>query len=276
MMLRIIKPGRQALQRSHRQLEVLNFGVPGYGLDQAYLRFKKSGTLYQANIVFIGFMSGDIFRGVNRYRPFFQANTGLPLAKPRFIMQRDKLHLIENPLASASDYQALMDNPHTWLPVLGRRDYYYQGKYRKGPLDFLSSVRLTKATAYKLAPIWDQSAILRKGRYNEASEAYQVTIKTFDKFVDDVRAIQAKPIIVIFPYDLSIQAYRRNQTKEYESLLRYFESKGYDYIDLMDAFATGEHDYRLRRLFNGRHYSELGNQIVAKHMLGYLQLNSDL
>ena len=265
-----------ALQQSHDKLEVINFGVPGYGLDQAYLRFKKNGTPYNAQIVLIGYMSGDIFRGVNRYRPFFQAGTGLPLAKPRFILNNNELQLLENPIPSLSHYQALIQQPKTLLSQLGINDYFYQVKYRRGALDILPSVRLVKAASYKLSPLWDKDSILRNGLYNENSEAYKVTIKTFDKFVEEARRYRSKPIIVVFPYDLSILAYRRNQTKEYAPLLDYFQSKSYDYIDIMDTFETYGRKYQLSRLFNGRHYSELGNQIVAKHMLQYLRSKSAL
>lgn len=35
-------------------LEVMNFGVSGYGLDQAFLRYQQEGVAFQPNIVLIG------------------------------------------------------------------------------------------------------------------------------------------------------------------------------------------------------------------------------
>ncbi|PON10878.1 hypothetical protein C2W62_47755 [Candidatus Entotheonella serta] len=84
---------QEKLNSLHHKLEVLNFGVPGFGLDQAFLRFQHDGIEFTSNIVFIGFMSADIRRGVNTYRPFALAHTGLPLSKPRFIIEDDQLVL---------------------------------------------------------------------------------------------------------------------------------------------------------------------------------------
>ncbi len=46
-------------------LEVLNYGVGAYGLDQAYLRYLRHGTSYHPDVVFIGYMSENIARCVN-------------------------------------------------------------------------------------------------------------------------------------------------------------------------------------------------------------------
>ena len=45
-------------------MEVINFGVGGFGLDQAYLRYLEDGIQYKSHIVMIGFMSENIYRNV--------------------------------------------------------------------------------------------------------------------------------------------------------------------------------------------------------------------
>lgn len=57
-------------------IEVLNYGVEAYGLDQAYLRYLKVGTEYNPHIVFIGYMSENIARNVNVFRPFYSTSYG--------------------------------------------------------------------------------------------------------------------------------------------------------------------------------------------------------
>lgn len=78
---------QEALNRFDERLEVINFGVPAFGLDQAFLRFQHDSHIYPSHIVFIGYMTENIFRHVNRYRPFYAAKTGLPLSKPRFVVE---------------------------------------------------------------------------------------------------------------------------------------------------------------------------------------------
>ncbi|WP_143301601.1 SGNH/GDSL hydrolase family protein, partial [Candidatus Entotheonella palauensis] len=84
---------QEVLNRLDERLEVINFGVPAFGMDQAFLRFQHDGSMYQSHIVLIGFMTENIFRHVNRYRPFYSPKTGLPLSKPRFIIENQALKL---------------------------------------------------------------------------------------------------------------------------------------------------------------------------------------
>ncbi len=43
----------EQINAANKDLEVINFGVGGYGLDQAMLRYQKDGILYNSHIVFM-------------------------------------------------------------------------------------------------------------------------------------------------------------------------------------------------------------------------------
>ncbi len=58
------------LEQMDPGIEVLNFGVGAYGLDQAFLRYKHDGVRFNSHILLIGFMSENIVRGVNVFRLF--------------------------------------------------------------------------------------------------------------------------------------------------------------------------------------------------------------
>ena len=58
------------LEASSDALEVLNYGVGGYGLDQAFLRFQREGMALHPDVVLIGFTPDDLGRVVNVYRRF--------------------------------------------------------------------------------------------------------------------------------------------------------------------------------------------------------------
>ena len=82
--------------------EVLNFGVGGYGIDQAYLRWLHEGKLYHPDIVVFGYMVDDIPRNANIFRGLLRLSKGGKMngtiySKPRFIMDSEALSLIENP-----------------------------------------------------------------------------------------------------------------------------------------------------------------------------------
>jgi hypothetical protein len=76
-----------------------------------------------------------------------------------------------------------------------------------------------------------------------------------------------------FPNRADIDRYRKNKTKVYAPLIRYFTSQGYRYIDLLDTFEKYAHSSRLDELFSQYHYSPAGNALVAQFILKYLNEN---
>lgn len=107
------------MSRPRPELEVLSFGGGGFGLDQAYLRDQEFADTVACDVVFIGLMSENIDRRVSIYRPFYVEQTGLPLTKPRFVLDAERLMLRPNPMASLADHQALLDDSKSILPLLG-------------------------------------------------------------------------------------------------------------------------------------------------------------
>ena len=68
---------------------VLNYGVGGYGSDQAYLKFRKlleDGKIYKNDYIYAGHLSENILRNVNRNRSLLYPIPGdsTPLLKPVF------------------------------------------------------------------------------------------------------------------------------------------------------------------------------------------------
>jgi hypothetical protein len=241
--------------------EVLNLGVGGYGLDQAYLRYLQDGRQYQADIVFIGFMSENIFRNVNTFRPFYYPNTKLPLAKPRFEVKGDKLRLIPNQMQSLQDYENLLQNPQETLSKLGAKDFYYRKNIMPDFLDWSPSAKLINLFMQRVSYQLSKKKIVANNLYSETSEAFIVTKLIFDKFYNAVINDKATPLIIIFPNSQDVQNFQNGKRTKYSPLLKYLQAKGYDYIDLMDAFATADEN----KLFSG-HYTPYGNKLVADHI----------
>ncbi len=264
---------QEMLNSASANLEVLNFGVGGYGLDQSFLRYQQQGILNNSNIILIGFMSDDINRNVSVFRPFYYATTGLPLAKPRYTIENDRLVLNKNPIRELSQYKDLLTLPRLALPQLGVNDYHFQIKYKEGPFDFLPSVRVFKILRWYYWKLIDgRYAIVKSSYYNENSEAFKITTKIFDRFVNTASRNGSLPIIIVFPNKEDVLRYRRDKTRRYTPLLEYFNSKGYHYIDILDAFDMYSKDVKKNNLFTGGlHYSPLANKLVARYILHYLQ-----
>ncbi len=90
---------QDCLSDSGEAAEVLNFGVAGYGTDQAYLLFQKLGQSYQPDLVVLLFYGNDLWnnaspRGIGAeqgYKPYFRPARdgrlellGVPVRKTRY------------------------------------------------------------------------------------------------------------------------------------------------------------------------------------------------
>jgi hypothetical protein len=253
-------------------IEVLNYGVGAFGLDQAYLRYLRDGKQYSPHIVFIGYMTENLFRNVNVHRSFYgNMYRDFFYSKPRFRIESDSLVLIPNPLRSLADYRRLQSDPEAVLTELGKNDYHFVGQYRAGPLDFSPTIRLGKIVTSQVKKRMQVRILDGEGRYNPASEAYQLTLRIFDEFYEKVKENGALPIIVVFP-DVNDQLQSRaGRARRYEPLLEHFRSRNYRYIDLLDAIKPIEKSHTLDDLtVSWGHFSETGNDILARHILAKL------
>lgn len=253
-------------------IEILNYGIGAYGLDQAYLRYLREGTRYNPDIVFIGYMSENLARNVNVFRGFYTSSyRDFFFSKPRFRLDNDTLALVPNPLRTIADYRRLRENQEAVLGEMGRNDFHFAGHYGSGPFDFSPTVRLGKV-AMGIIEQRSRKGIFRKnGRYEPESEAYTLTVAIFDEFYRKVLENGALPVIIVLPDIEDQKRSRAGRSRRYEILLERFRSKGYRYIDVLDAFQEVESRYPVEDLVvRWGHFSKLGNDLAATHVLGKL------
>jgi hypothetical protein len=257
-------------------IEVLNFGVGGFGPDQAYLRYRHEGSSYHPHIVLIGIMSENPNRLVNVYRPFYQPETAFPLTKPRFSLDGERLRLQRNPLPRLSDYERLLREPEELLPRLGEHDYFYQTAYRDdGMGELLPTVRLARVLRFDF---WGKGVESRKmlpwrvvRRCDPTSEGHRILIRLLDLFAAEVESHGAIPIVVLFPRMQDIEQYRAASVRYCEPLIAHLVDEKIRYIDLIDAFHASGRDAKMADLSEPHgHYSPQATQIVADHVLRYL------
>ena len=93
---------------------VANYGVGGYGSDQAYLRYKRNSR-DRSNIIFLNHHSENILRNVNQFRDLLYPGEGLGF-KPRFVVDREgSLKLVPLPTFTKAQYQEVVWNPSLYL-----------------------------------------------------------------------------------------------------------------------------------------------------------------
>ena len=251
-------------------IEVLNFGVCGYGLDQAYLRYQLDGRQFQSDIVLIGYMTENIKRNVNRYRPFYAPVTSLPLTKPRFLVQEGNLTLVPNAMSRLHDYTTLLSDPEKTLPLIGHNDHFYKKRYTAHPLDWSPTVRLSIVLYHYYHTKQPVDDIIVNGKYDTNTEAFQVTKKIFETFYRETISNGSRALIVVFPTKQDMIRFRKGKKKRYSPLLNYFDTAGYHYLDTMEAFNNVE----INDVFGVSHYSPLANRLVGQYILDYLKKNA--
>ena len=77
---------------------VRNFGVGGYGSDQAHIKFLLRSD--HSKIVFLNHLSENIIRNLNQFRNFIYPSGASFGFKPRYIIDDDNLKLISIPKIS--------------------------------------------------------------------------------------------------------------------------------------------------------------------------------
>ena len=100
----------QQLGRLLPHKQVYNFGVPGYGLDQIYLRFKQSHHHFVKPIVLAGILTLDMDRCILKYR------SGRP--KPYFLIEQEQLVLRGVPV-EIDNHSYLIQHPVGIFSYLG-------------------------------------------------------------------------------------------------------------------------------------------------------------
>ncbi len=257
------------LERDHPNIELLNYGVPGYGLDQAYLRYRRTRDRLGAQVVLIGMTPVTLERLVNVCSSFY-AQSDFSV-KPRFVVGADgALELIDNPIESFDDAKQYLAHPQR-IVALGEHDYFYDPLVFENPLyDLSGAVRLATSLYHRIDLRFldgDRPNVGFRGttRFNVDSAPYHILTKLTERWVEEVRANGKTPLVVVFTDYFALQRQDAHGQNRYAPYVEFLEEKGYDFLDLADAFAAARGDQPIEAWFmSGFHYSPAGNVVAAK------------
>jgi hypothetical protein len=276
------------LERDWPGTEVLNFGVPGYSPDQAWLRYRRERRAYRPCAVLIGYMVENINRVVTRFFPFYQPETGIVLGKPRFLLDGDGLALLPNPATTPEP----LDDPRWAEAALGPRDrWYFPGTFVANPLDAFHLVRVVRTAAYHRhvrgldgfdtrflraygsGAAWGGMGTLEAfdeqlaRAYRGDQEAYRVAERVLIGFARDVLQDGATPVVIVFGRRQEAVSVRREQGKMYASLLDSLAREHVATIDVTDRLARESRRVGMEQLFGSSgHYTRAVNQIVGSEL----------
>jgi hypothetical protein len=261
------------LERSSEKLEVLNYGVPGYGEDQIYLRFLAEGQSLRPRIVLLGVAPPTIDRMLAQFEIFrtFEADTRMVSSKPRFRLGRsDELELVPNPIRKPSDLERFAADPSA-VRELGRFDHWYEPLVWESPwFDRSHACRLLFSGWIQLRRRYfdpDRPLDGRPGHavFNASSEGFRILERLVREFDRKAKERGEIPAILVLPDGYAIERRRRGETDLLEPLRRSCREAGLDMLDAAEAFLALPKERKMEPLFlNKFHYSAEGNRVVAE------------
>lgn len=236
--------------------KVLNFGVGGYGADQAFLKLRRNFERgIKTPIVVLGLYSAGIHRLVSAYRPYYGFGTGLKLGFKPILLERDEgFEWAGVPIDSLEDRRAIAD------AALAVRDYDYWYHYNKvkPKLRFPYSYAAIY-TAYFVA----KYHIPRRNFWQAVPRASKAAEEIVRRFVALSRQENFTPVIAFLPESGELQNYRDGDPAKYDEFKRRLIGT-YPPSELIIVNVYDEEfdpDRFMTRA--GCHPSEYGNRIIA-------------
>ena len=254
--------------------DIYNFGVTGYGTDQAYIRFREELQKVGTPIVALGLITENINRIVNRYRPFYYDRSGYTLTKPRFILRGGTRELIENPVRNENEIDKLLDPK--FLESVGENDWWFR-RDETPALSFPYTAILLKqrfwleifhrrgggqiddVTPQPHANLWANPAVRN------------LMFSILDSFMEESKAAGKASFINLLPFREQVLAQMQGRNpKNIAVLCSYCQFRGYPCFN--GAAALAKHartQEELGKLFNV-HFTPLGNKIIAGELHAFL------
>ena len=240
---------------------VANFGVGGYGTDQAVIRYELLKPA--ARVVVLGHFSVEIIRNVNQFRDFFALSSRFGF-KPRFVLRDGQLELIPLPVLAEDSYRELVRHPDTVLPL----DWFRPG----GPagvveLRFPFTLSVARALKdYRLARLNREPSYAEFYRPDHPSGALELTVAIMRRFVADARERDQEPLILVIPDVSDLESLLDHHTVPYQPLLDRLTLEGVPFVSAAQALAQVLHGRPPCALYfrcSRSHLRPEGNRVLA-------------
>lgn len=244
--------GHQLERQLGTDFQVLNFGVMGYGIGQAYLRYMKEVRPWHPDIVMLGFIDHNLDRAMGVYSFLTFPTSSSPYAKPRFVMKDQKLVLLNTPLPMPS--QIFSARSIRDLPYIEYDRGYITGEWDR-PFWQVPS----KSYLFRWLTTWFPLRV--EGRPEVSDDAKRtISREIFRAFVKQVTDDGAIPLLVYFPQEPSLPGSSQYLPNYFPLSKQVLEEARLPYVDpspCLSKIPAGE------RFAPKRHYTPQANAAVA-------------
>jgi len=256
---------------ARRDLEVVNFGYGFYGIDQAFLRYRREADALRPDEVWLGVLPSALTRILGVYPPAQRHWTNVLHVKPRFVFGTSGgIELVQSPAQSLDDLVSLLSDQNRFLERVGRHDAWVQRRW----------------AAYQGfgRRLWHHSAFARlvvtalEGGEREAkpevldpeSEVRRLALALVRELAHEVRANGARLRVLILPDRLDLADRAEHGRAYWDGFVADLAEAGIECADLAAAFGAAGAQGEDRYWAPEGHYSAEGNRIAAEAVLDHL------
>jgi len=262
----------EVLQLTNPTLEVVNLGVDGYSIAQAYLRFRKITRHTDYDIAALIFVPKlNLWRDINTIRYLGERWPDYQIM-PRYILNDENLELISSPYQTREEfyrdnYLNITDQTRSHLLKYDR--FYY-------PLRHENPRVVGGLVSYKiLALIWSELryARTRQSTMDLDGEALEVSREIFKTMNRDVRQGGKRFFLILVPTTEDLENFRGPLREMHLSVWSDFVnsvcSDEIRCLDLGSEFKDLSPDV-VDSGYDGTHFGPLMNLNIAKAVADYL------
>lgn len=254
--------------------QVANYGVGGYGTDQAYLTFHYNKQ-DEAKVVMLGFSSDQIRWNVNRLRNLISPLPELAL-KPRFfINSKDELQLIPIPDVTEKSFYQISAHPEKYLD----QDFFLPGGL-SGVQTFRFPYTICLLRAIK--PVF-QRVIEKKYPYDDfyqpqhPAQALRLTAAIMALFSQEAKAQGRRPCIVLIPLLHDLREFQKKGTWIYQPLMDRLEKSGVPYFNVGPKIIASLGSRRPAEIFQEHAFlNNDGQKLLGSILYHYVSLPGNI
>lgn len=241
--------------------EVLNFGVPGYSMDQSFLRWQKQGRKYNSHIVVFGLDAGYCRDNLNMVRPLEHPGTEIPFLKPRFILDGDRLTLINSPTPSPEAIVGIVQNFPSW-PLACHERFYRSADYQD---KLLWRSRFAALVDAIINP-GGVSAMDNEHFYSPTGEAGRLALAILRQFRDEVEADGSEFWLLNIPGQNHLMRYQQG-TVPYAMLFQILQSE-MKLVRIEDELIKRSGNLPVTDFYHDNHFKSEFHSIAGKRLAG--------
>ena len=272
-----------------KKIFVSNFGVGNYGLDQAYLKYKKTKRNKFEKVVIFCFVPETICRIQSSWKNYIEFGN-IHAFKPYCILKNNKLIIKKNPLKASVKFE----NLKKIINYTKKNDRFFREKYSKHLLRFPFTLSFIKKINFnlrffyeifknrniqnveklndKIFPVVMKNNIVNSHKLYKEFKSIKILSNLIEKINKDIYDRKKKCIFLIIPqlYDLKLSS-RSNYQFFFENL-----DKKIHIIDTTEKFIKLKN---FKKMYindkYGGHLNKKGNKFISKTVKKYLEENEN-